>query len=228
MIGTAVEGARSRRWRALSAPEPLGLWLVDLAQAPDRVALTALTDREWARAARFRNAADGHRYVAAHAAVRGLIAEQCGVTVVRQRFDWSVFGKWRLVGAPGWDFNLSYSGDTALVGIAAGCAVGVDLERRRPTPDARALARLHFTRAECDALTGLRGTAQDAAFLRGWTRKEACVKALGIGLTAPLTQLETGVDDACCTARYRECAIDIGSATMEGPLIGAWALAAPQ
>lgn len=226
MIGTAVDQGRSSR--TLPAPNRLGLWLVDLAETPDRVALAALTDREWARAGRFRHAVDRQRYVAAHAAVRGLIAAQCGVPVARQRFDWTAFGRWRLSGAAGWDFNLSYAGDTALVGIAAGCAVGVDIERRRPMPDACALARLHFTRAEGAALAGLHGGALDAAFLQGWTRKEACVKALGIGLAAPLTELETGVDDGGCTARYRDRSISIGSAAVTGPLIGAWALAAAQ
>ncbi len=236
MIGTTANGDPARPWRVLPAPRRLGLWLVDLAQPPDRAALAQLTEREWVRAARFHNPADRHCYVTAHAAVRGLIAIHCGLALACQQFDWTIFGKWRLAGAVGWDFSLSYAGDTALVGIAKGCAVGVDLERRRSIPDARALARLHFTQRECAALAGLSAGDRDAVFLRGWTRKEACVKALGtglsIGLAAPLTELETGVYDGCCTARYGDLSVTVGSATMIGPsigtLIGAWALVPPQ
>ncbi|PYT83412.1 MAG: 4-phosphopantetheinyl transferase, partial [Acidobacteria bacterium] len=55
------------------------------------------------------------------------------------------------------------------------------------------LARLVFSDAERRELA----LAPDpvSAFLNGWTRKEAYVKALGLGLTAPLTEIIVSLSD---------------------------------
>lgn len=80
-------------------------------------------------------------------------------------------------------FNLSHSGGLALIGIAAGGAVGVDLERVRPLRRLDLLAEGALTAAERDSLRGVGGEAAQARwFLRRWTAKEAVAKAFGLGL----------------------------------------------
>jgi 4'-phosphopantetheinyl transferase len=80
------------------------------------------------------------------------------------------------------EFNLSHSEDLALIAIARGAAVGVDLERIRPLPDAGELAARFFSERENELIQSLSEDLRPAAFLRIWTRKEACLKASGEGI----------------------------------------------
>lgn len=87
------------------------------------------------------------------------------------------------------EFNWSHSGDFALVALARGCALGVDIERlgkaRRPVD----IARRFFDRDEASALEPLDPAARDAAFIRLWCAKEAVLKAVGEGLSFGLARL---------------------------------------
>jgi len=85
------------------------------------------------------------------------------------------------------EFNLAHCGGDAVIALTECAAVGVDIELLRPVPDVESLARLVFSDAERRELELARDPV--SAFLNGWTRKEAYVKALGLGLTAPLTQI---------------------------------------
>ncbi len=83
-------------------------------------------------------------------------------------------GKPYLPGGP--EFNLSHSGAVALFAVAQ-FPVGIDIEAVRPLE--HGLARLVFTAAEQASLARLAGPQLDAEIIRGWTRKEAVIKAQG-------------------------------------------------
>jgi 4'-phosphopantetheinyl transferase len=83
-------------------------------------------------------------------------------------------------------FSCADSGDLAVVAVARGRRVGVDVERLRRVMDPLAVAHMHFTNAEHAELCALPPGQRDAAFLRGWTRKEAYVKAVADGLARAL------------------------------------------
>jgi len=91
------------------------------------------------------------------------------------------------------EFNLAHSGGDAVIVLADGASVGVDIELHRPISDVESLARLVFSDVERRELK----LAPDlvSAFLNGWTRKEAYVKALGMGLTAPLREITVSLSD---------------------------------
>ncbi|WP_257389431.1 4'-phosphopantetheinyl transferase family protein, partial [Tahibacter caeni] len=87
-------------------------------------------------------------------------------------------------------FNLSHSGAAAVLAIARGVELGVDLEtpgRLRPFV---ALARRYFRPAEARAVAEAAEVARELLFLRLWTAKEAVLKALGRGLAFGLDRLE--------------------------------------
>ena len=96
-------------------------------------------------------------------------------------------GKPRLAGTGSEvEFSLSHSGQRVAVAVAAGIAVGVDVEWVGAERDLGALIERVLSPAERSHLAGLAGAARQEAFYRYWVRKEAAVKATGQGLSAPL------------------------------------------
>jgi 4'-phosphopantetheinyl transferase len=163
----------------------LRLWRVDLDAASfDEVP----HDAERQRAARFVRQGDGRRYLASHAALRRLLG-------TRDAWVAGPHGKPALASPPP-HFNMSRRDGVALIGISATHEIGVDVEPLRAMADANELAQLHFTPRERDGVARERGTARDRAFLRCWTRKEACLKATGCGLSLAPSTFECGVNPA--------------------------------
>jgi 4'-phosphopantetheinyl transferase len=155
--------------------------------------LTALLDRaERARAARWVLERDRTRYVIAHALMRQVLGSSLDVPPSTLQFDVGPHGKPRLREAP-FDlrFNLTHSGEQALLAVALGREVGIDIEAERPI-DELALARRFFSPAEYAALAAV--PDRRAAFFRCWTRKESFVKARGDGLSFPLDGFDVGLE----------------------------------
>jgi 4'-phosphopantetheinyl transferase len=107
-------------------------------------------------------------------------------------------GKPRVVGATGGDdvfFSLSRGGDLCLIAISDDGPVGVDVEEVRDVPELAGLVRSRFAESEATAILERSGKERLRAFYRCWTRKEACVKALGTGIGAGLDSVVVSVGD---------------------------------
>ena len=186
---TATE-SRDTSIRVGTSYAPLDLWYVDLdvsADAPDCFRHW-LSDDELGRAERFHSDLDRARYVVGRIALRRVLADRLGCSPAAVRFSYGRNGKPMLEGGRGHlEFNLAHCGGDAVIALTECAAIGVDIELLRPVADVESLARLVFSEVERRELE----LAPDpvSAFLNGWTRKEAYVKALGLGLTAPLTQI---------------------------------------
>ena len=87
-------------------------------------------------------------------------------------------------------FNMSDSRDLAMIALAHGREIGVDLEYIRPLPDAEQIAKRYFSSLESGILLSLPAGQRQKAFFNCWTRKEAYLKALGDGLARPLDQFD--------------------------------------
>ena len=81
-------------------------------------------------------------------------------------------------------FSVSHSGDHMLVAVTRADDVGIDLERLTRMVDPERIAARFFSRAECNALLALGPAERADAFFRAWVRKEAVVKALGMGIAS--------------------------------------------
>lgn len=123
------------------------------------------------------------RFVARRGMLRTLLGNQLGEPPSHLVFENGMHGKPRLVGH-NIEFSISSSGDEALVAISNKRPIGVDIEHIGPCFDYRALLSEHFTESEAPLI-------RDAtAFFKAWTRKEACAKAIGLGLSIPLASYE--------------------------------------
>lgn len=178
--------------RALPPVDAVALWLVDL-DARDHPE-PALSPEEERRAARLAFERDRARYFAAHRALRRLLMAHAGLEAHSVVLTAGIFGKPVLAGVPDCRFSLADCGDVALIGIASGDDdIGVDIERLRPVPDRFDLAAGLFTAAEQSELAATPPPRRDLAFLRGWTRKEACLKAIGSGLALEARHVDAGL-----------------------------------
>lgn len=188
------------------APQ-IAFWLVDIdseASAADAAWSTLLSAEERAQADRFHFERDTRRYRASHAALRTLLSQATGVPAPELGFVQGAFGKPGLARSDAPCFNMSHSGGWALIAIGGTVPIGVDIEVPRPMDDLHALAERNFTPAECEALAASPGPRQLETFLRCWTRKEACLKALGSGLS-----VEPGVFAAGVEPGLRDTHIDV-------------------
>lgn len=180
---------------------PCTLWRIDLDQPVPTEAHARLSAEELARAARFVFPRDRQRYIAAHAALRQVLARRLGngaePAAEPLAFVHGPHGKPALAAPAHLHFNLSHSRGVGLVALSEDCELGVDVEQIRPMNDATAMAAAYFTSAEQAALAACEADAgagaRDRAFFTCWTRKEACLKALGIGLYLAPRGVEVGV-----------------------------------
>lgn len=168
--------------------------VLDPSAAPAAGAVAEISGEERARAARYSTADVRNRWLHAHVAMRRILAREAGVAPTGIVYGIGAQGKPFLI-APsnsGIEFSLSDSGDLALLAVSKTGPVGVDLERIHPLPQMVAVARSHFPRADFDALLALPASAQLAAYFRLWTRKEAYLKGVGIGLGQRLDRFASG------------------------------------
>lgn len=114
--------------------------------------------------------------------MREVLARWTGTTPAALRFGTEGAGKPLL--APGPCFNLSHAAGIACLAVHPDRPLGVDIEAPRPVEEG--VAARFFSAAERAELAALHPGLWLAGFLRCWTRKEAVVKALGLGLGAPL------------------------------------------
>jgi 4'-phosphopantetheinyl transferase len=167
------------------ATDEVHVWRIALDPPADAVAALArtLSDDELGRAARFHFDRDRVAFTVARGALRTLAGRYLGEPPARLVFGYRERGKPYLTAPPGaLRFNLSHSGQRALVGFARDRELGVDVELRRELSDLIALAHTAFSPAEYAALCRLPPDAQPNAFFTCWSRKEAVIKATGEGV----------------------------------------------
>jgi 4'-phosphopantetheinyl transferase len=162
----------------------IDLWWLPLCPGPATIPdpEQVLSAEERRRAARFRFPEHATRFLVCHAALRRILGQYLGQPPESLEFVAPESGKPRLAGDSTLSFNLSHSRDAALIAVAPGLEVGVDVEAIRPDFAVDDVARL-FTSHERELL-GRMDTpgARALMFYRLWTRKEAVLKAEGSGL----------------------------------------------
>ncbi|WP_194280775.1 4'-phosphopantetheinyl transferase family protein [Streptomyces fagopyri] len=132
------------------------------------------------------------RFVAAHGSLRLVIARYVDRPAADLRFGRSARGRPFLLepGGSPIDFSLSHSSGTALIAVARGRRVGVDVEQIDPAVDHRAMARRFLTAEEAEMIRVLPEEAARREFFMRWTWREAHAKAVD----GPLSRVLDGLD----------------------------------
>ncbi len=163
------------------------VWWVELvrpeAEVEDLLNLLSLDEKE--RAARFRFAEHRDRFTVARGTLRRVLGHYAGIAPESVQFEYGPNGKPSLPDSS-LRFNLSHSGELAMIGVTRDREIGVDVERMRDDKDLLDIAERFFAPRERDALRALPEDERRDGFFRCWTRKEAYLKALGAGLSLNL------------------------------------------
>lgn len=184
LIGTGT-GPLPAAWDAGAGPR---LWCVRVSEYAARAAADEwLLDREErARVQAFVRDTDRDRYRVAHVVLRRLLGAYLGedpaaVGLVREPCPGcgEPHGRPAVADAP-FHFSLAHSGDLVLLAFA-GAPVGIDVEED-PSPEAAAEIGAMLHPRERAELAAVPHRARPASFGRCWTRKEAYLKGVGIGL----------------------------------------------
>src|SRR5262245_2743813 len=177
------------------------VWRVplDSESQSDSAVMTMLSVAERERANRFRFDADRDRFVRSHAALRMILASYLHAAPEELVFREGAQGK-PFVDCPAnavpLRFNLSHSDNLALVAVARGREVGIDVERVRPVSDMAGIVSRFFSPLERQALDRVPPERRLHAFFATWVLKEAYLKACGDGLARRLEDFDVaGCDD---------------------------------
>jgi 4'-phosphopantetheinyl transferase len=185
-------------------PDDVHVWSASLPVSPEThdscQDLLAPDERERAGRILARPARD--LFVVGRGVLRALVGCYLSVPAAEVQFSYSAFGRpWVPTGdgRPALQFSVSHSGTQIVLAVAWSARVGIDIERVRPDADYDGIAARFFAPAERAVLSSLAPADRIDAFLACWTRKEAVLKAVGLGITGGLSRLEV-------TCRPGDCA----------------------
>jgi 4'-phosphopantetheinyl transferase len=212
-----------REWKPGSqvsslAADEIGVWLIELDAGLESQTeiddtepgpeLDVLDGEERVRAGRFIRARDRRRFARCRSALReilgGLLCERPGSL----RFRAVGRGKPELDfprsdgGEPPVQFNVSHSSDLAAIAVCHSRELGIDLEQVRAIGEADRIVESFFSAGELAEFGQIGSEKKAMAFLRGWTRKEAILKGLGVGIAGLADRYETGFGTGELGARF--------------------------
>ncbi len=155
-----------------------------------RDTVSILTGQEQKKAAAFRFRDDRIRFIVTRSLLRKLLAHYLFMNTADIRIDRTPTGKpaaysQRHEALPV-KFNVTHSGNIALIALTPDKEVGIDVEQIRDIPERNALVDMFFSRREQEQYRNLPEADRLNSFYRCWTGKEAFVKATGEGLNRNL------------------------------------------
>lgn len=184
------------------------LWRTDLS-VPAENGLLSEDERE--RASRLIFERDRNRFIAARSMLRRICASYMGENPKSIRFRYGIHGKPELAGA-GIHFNLSHSEGLAVYAFSARLRVGVDIEQIRPVADAESIVRDFFSPADHKSFVAIDPAHKNESFFCYWTRREALLKAMALGIATSPDDLNVGVPNGYGEWSVRDIAVGDGFA----------------
>lgn len=144
--------------------------------------------------------------------LRTLLGRYLGMAPEAVRIVTGIFGKPcldRKVHTQDIQFNVSHSGSIALIVLATGRQVGIDVQQREPLADVEDFSARFLSPREHESLMSLPADERNQAFLVLWVRKEAAIKALGKSITRH-ARVEVVPADFGGSLEIRDLPIDAG------------------
>jgi 4'-phosphopantetheinyl transferase len=170
-------------------PAEVHLWTQALDLTPQEVQrfCELLSDDERMRAGRFPFDRHRDRFIVARGRLREILAGYLNTEPKHIVFR---YGEKEKPETAGLKFNVSHSAGLAVYAITRDREIGVDVEEIRTAIAQEQIAERFFCSNEVCSIRTAPAEEQALAFFRCWTRKEAYIKALGVGLSIPLSSFD--------------------------------------
>ena len=190
----------------LPAPDELSIksneahiWRTDLQRSSARLSHfnNILSSDEQQRAQRFHSRKDRERFSITRGILRIILSGYIDVSPEQIELSYNRFGKPELSEGMmnnGLQFNLSHSGGIALFAFCLDHRIGIDIETIRSGNTHLKVPERYFSPREVTALRSLPEDQQREAFYACWTRKEAYVKARGLGIPSSLKDFTVSLE----------------------------------
>jgi len=160
---------------------------------------TFLSDYELQKALSYRFPPRARCFKVTRGVLRGILSGIIGVHPCRIPFEYGPDGKPFIPDNAGLIplcFNLTHCSNYGAVGVAGPkIPLGIDMEMADPRRPYMDIARRYFTPQEVQELEGAVSSDREKMFYRIWTRKEAYVKARGLGMAVSLGRVRVSGDD---------------------------------
>lgn len=147
---------------------------------------------------RYRRESDVHRRIVSRGVLRLVLGRQLRVDPQSIRFSYSRRGK---PSVSGLEFNVAHSGDLVLIATHA-LPVGIDVEQISSASSIEALGATCFTSRERSMA---RQAGCDNCLWQLWVRKEAWLKALGVGVSISPAAIDVANPATPLLASYLGC-----------------------
>jgi 4'-phosphopantetheinyl transferase len=169
------------------------IWLADLELSGEKLEYfkLILSSDESIRASKFHFEKDRKRYAIARGALRIILSKYLNIPEKDIHISNTKFGRpyvdekheitWL-------NFNLSHSNMLAIYAVTRSRDIGIDIEYVRQMEDANGIVQRFFSEEEISLFNSMPEDGKTWAFFKLWTRKEAYIKALGLGLQMPLNE----------------------------------------
>jgi 4'-phosphopantetheinyl transferase len=194
------------------------LWWIDLdglARSGRHIA-DNLSPDERRRAERSSGGVTGSRFALGRGCLREIVGAYCEVHPSLVKFEYGPCGKPSLAGVSGADrltFSTSYADRLMVIAVAIGEELGIDIEPLKRHRNIAPIADAVFSQDEIDLLGVMPQRKRETAMVRGWTAKEAVLKADGRGLVTNLTTIEVlndpGKSTGCSALRPAWRVLDV-------------------
>lgn len=167
----------------------------DVSEADGVADHAILSGDEQSRAQRFRRSEDARLFVSARAAVRRILATELSLAPESVPIELGLHGRPQLPAesAESLDFNVTHSTTRVAIAVARGRRVGIDIESVSATRNLELLIQEVMGPGERARLERLTGPDRAFAFYECWTRKEAILKAVGVGVGYPVREIDTPI-----------------------------------
>jgi 4'-phosphopantetheinyl transferase len=184
--------APPNEWQLTQADAHVWAASLDLSAKVTSALERTLSSDEKERARRFHFEDDRRRFIAARGTLRAILSSYLDIQAERLQFTCSSSGKPSLVLCDNRSlhFNLTHSKDLMLVAVTKVCAIGVDVEWIHFLDDMHKVAALFASSAEMERLMAGPEKSRSLEFFNLLTRKEAYLKATGMGLSDQVREIE--------------------------------------